>query len=73
VTSTSKARLAKDGDGLPYSGDGTLNRTSNWRFDASDGRLLSVEMEQETSGINTLPQGKMGVQQLTKVEFTTSG
>jgi hypothetical protein len=73
VTSTSKAQLKKDGSGLQYSGDGALNRTSNWRFDASDGRLLSVSMEQETSGINTLPQGEVGVQQLTKVEFIASG
>jgi len=72
VTSTSKAQLGKDGSGLQYSGDGTLNRTSNWRFDASDGRLLSVSMEQETSGINTLPQGEIEVQQLTKVEFIAS-
>jgi len=73
VTSTSKAQLEKDGNGLQYSGDGALNRTSNWRFDASDGRLLSVSMEQETSGINSLPQGELGVQQLTKVEFIASG
>jgi len=73
VTSTSKAQLVKDGSGLQYSGDGTLNRTSNWRFDTSDGRLLSVSMEQETSGINTLPQGEVEVRQLTKVEFITSG
>jgi hypothetical protein len=73
VTSTSKAQLKKDGSGLQYSGDGVLNRTSNWRFDTSDGRLLSVSMEQETSGINTLPQGEVGVRQLTKVEFIASG
>lgn len=73
VTSRSTAQLGKDGNGLQYSGDGTLNRTSNWRFDANDGRLLSVSMEQETSGINTLPQGEVEVQQLTKVEFTVSG
>jgi hypothetical protein len=73
VTSTSKAQLKKDGSGLQYSGDGALNRTSNWRFDANDGRLLSVSMEQETSGINTFPQGEVEVRQLTKVEFITSG
>ena len=73
VTSTSKAQLVKDGNGLQYSGDGALKRTANWRFDASDGRLLSVSMEQETSGINTLPQGEVEVQQLTKVKFSISG
>jgi hypothetical protein len=73
VTSTSKAQLVKDGNGLQYSGDGALNRTSDWRFDASDGRLLSVSMEQETSGVNSLPQGEVEVRQLTKVEFVASG
>jgi len=69
VTSTSKAQVGKVGSGLEYSGDGKLSRISNWRFDASEQRLLSVSMQQETSGINTLPQGAMGVRQLTKVEF----
>jgi len=73
VTSTAKAKLVKDGNGLQYSGDGALDRTTNWRFDASDGRLLSVSMEQETSGINTLPQGQVEVRQFTKVEFNASG
>ncbi len=72
VTSTSKAQVGKVGSGLEYSGDGELSRTSNWRFDASDGRLLSVSMQQETSGINTLPQGAVGVRQLTKVEFAAA-
>jgi hypothetical protein len=30
-------------------------------------------MEQKTSGINTLPQGEVEVQQHTKVEFSISG
>jgi len=73
VSSTSKAQIVNAGAGLKYSGDGTLSRTSNWRFDASDGRILSLSMEQQTSGINTLPQGEVEVQQVTKVEFTASG
>jgi hypothetical protein len=28
-------------------------------------------MEQETNGINTLPQGEVDVRQVTKVELTT--
>jgi hypothetical protein len=31
---------------LEYGGDGELSRTSNWQFDASDGLLLSVSMQQ---------------------------
>jgi len=71
VSSTAQARLANVQGGLDYSGEGELKRNSHWRFDASDGRLLSVSMEQETSGINTLPQGDIAVQQLTKVEYST--
>lgn len=73
VHSTANGQLGKDGEGLQYSGDGTLNRTSKWRFDATDGRLLSLDMEQTTSGINTLPQGEVEVGQHTEIEFTTSG
>jgi hypothetical protein len=71
VTSTSKAQLGRVENSLQYSGDGELSRTSNWRFDASEGRLLSISMSQKTSGINTLPQGEVEVRQFTKVEFTT--
>ena len=72
ITSTAQTRLSQSGDGLAYSGDGELKRTSNWRFDATDGRLLSLSMEQNTSGINTLPQGEVGVRQSTKVEYAAS-
>lgn len=72
ITSTAQTRLSQSGDGLVYSGDGELKRTSNWRFDATDGRLLSLSMEQNTSGINTLPQGEVGVRQSTKVEYAAS-
>ena len=71
VTTTSSGQLGAVEGGRAYSGDGTLTRTSNWRFDASDGRLLSLSMEQETNGINTLPQGEVDVRQVTKVELTT--
>jgi hypothetical protein len=69
VTSTAKGQVADVDGGLDYSGDGELKRTSNWRFDVNDGKLLSLSMEQTTSGRNTLPQGTMAVEQLTKVEF----
>jgi len=70
VTSTARAQVANVEGGIDYSGDGALSRTSHWRFDATDGKLLSVSMEQNTSGRNTLPQGTMEVEQLTKVEFS---
>ena len=72
VSSTAKAQLEKIEKGLEYSGEGTLERTSDWRFDVTDGRLLSVSMEQNTSGVNTLPQGEVNVRQTTKVEYSTS-
>lgn len=72
VQSTATGQLGRDRKGLQYSGDGALSRTSKWRFDATDGRLLSLDMEQTTSGINTLPQGVVEVEQRTEIEFNTS-
>lgn len=71
VTTTAQAQITNVEGGVDYSGDGALSRTSHWRFDATDGKLLSVSMEQNTSGMNTLPQGTMAVEQLTKVEYST--
>jgi hypothetical protein len=71
VTSTAKAQMADIESGVDYSGDGVLSRTSHWRFDATDGKLLSVSMQQSTTGQNTLPQGTMEVKQLTSVEYST--
>jgi len=70
VTSTAHAQLTDIESGIKYSGDGLLSRTSHWRFDATDGKLLSISMEQSTSGQNTLPQGTIEVEQLTVVEFS---
>jgi len=71
VTSTAHAKLTDIGGAIAYSGDGELTRTSQWRFDATDGRLLSVSMEQGTSGLNTMPQGTIDIRQQTNVEFST--
>jgi hypothetical protein len=70
VTSTAHAQLTDIESGIRYSGDGVLSRTSHWRFDATDGKLLSISMRQSTSGQNTLPQGTIEVKQLTVVEFS---
>ena len=50
-----------------FSGD--LKRTLSWTFDADDGRLLSLSMEQETSGSCPLPQGETDIRQQTRVEL----
>ena len=71
VTSKAHAKLSDVEGGIAFSGDGDLTRTSHWRFDATEGRLLSVSMEQRTSGVNTLPQGDINVQQQTNVELST--
>jgi len=71
ISSTAQARLVNVEGGIDYSGDGELSRISHWRFDASDGRLLSLSMEQGTSGVNALPQGSFNIRQITKVEFST--
>jgi len=69
VSSTATAQVADVEGAVEYSGDGILERTSHWRFDVTDGKLLSVSMEQNTTGQNTLPQGTMEVKQVTKVEY----
>ena len=71
VSSQSHARLRDVEGGVTYSGDGELKRNANWRFDASDGRLLSMSIEQESTGINTLPQGNIEVLQVTKLQYST--
>ena len=54
-------------DGEPgYSGD--LKRTLSWTFDATDGRLLSMSMEQELEGVCPLPQGETRIHQVTRME-----
>ena len=49
---------------------GVLKRTLHWVFDATDGRLLSLSMDQETKGVCELPQGETQIRQLTRVELT---
>jgi hypothetical protein len=71
VTSTSYAQLNDVEGGVVFGGDGELKRTAQWRFDATEGRLLSVSMEQESTGINTMPQCDIDVRQITKVQYST--
>jgi len=53
-----------------FSGD--LKRTLRWTFDATEGRLLSMSMEQKTDGVCPLPQGETSIHQLTRVELTST-
>jgi hypothetical protein len=52
-----------------FIGEGFLERTISWRFDVSNGQLLSLSIEQEGSGVNLLPQGEVPVRQITRYEL----
>lgn len=73
VTSSSSTVLSPfEGTGQ-YSGDGQLSRNYQWRFDATDGRLLSLSLEQESNGFNALPQGNVQIRQLSTIELSSEG
>ncbi len=48
---------------------GDLKRTLRWTFDVTDGRLLTMSMEQEAKGSCPLPQGEVDYVQKTRVEL----
>ena len=48
---------------------GTIERTFNWTFDATSGRILSLSMTQESTGISPIQQGDVEVNQVTTVEL----
>jgi hypothetical protein len=49
-----------------------LTRTLNWTFDATDGRLLTLSVDQETEGRSTVPQGEITIRQHTLIELFPS-
>jgi len=67
VETQAQARLEPIEGERTYSGD--LKRTMRWSFDATGGRLLSLSMEQETSGVCEMPRGETRVRQVTRVEL----
>jgi hypothetical protein len=52
-----------------FVGEGSLERTIDWSFDADSGQLLSLSLEQEGTGANQLPQGEITVRQVTRIEL----
>ena len=48
---------------------GTLERTFNWTFDATSGRLVSLSMTQESSGVSPIQQGDVRMNQVTTVKL----
>ncbi len=72
VTTHAEAELDTPPDSRQSSSTVRLNRTAEWRFDATAGALLSLSVEQETtSGSNDLPQGQVAVRQLTAIELSS--
>ncbi len=71
VTSNAATTLSAVADSEQYSGDGELKRNYQWRFDATDGRLLSLSLEQESNGFSALPQGNVQIRQLTTIELSS--
>lgn len=55
-----------------FVGEGQLDRTINWSFDAASGKVLSFTLEQQANGTNQLPQGQIPVRQRTVVELVGS-
>ena len=68
IESEGKAALESAAGDPAYSGE--LERTAQWTFDATQGRLLSMSIEQETDGTGTLPQGELPIHQVTRFELT---
>ena len=67
VATEAEASLGAVEGGPSHSGD--LQRNLLWTFDATEGRLLSLSMEQETEGTSTVPQGEISLHQSTRVEL----
>ena len=53
-----------------FLGEGTLDQSVDWAFDADSGQLLSLSIEQESSGTNQLPQGEIPVRQIARFELS---
>jgi hypothetical protein len=56
-----------------FVGEGSLERTLDWSFDASNGQLLSLSILQEASGgASQLPQGEVPVRQISRYELSVT-
>jgi len=54
-----------------FIGIGKLARSMDWTFDADNGQLLSLSIEQEASGTNQLPQGEIPIRQIVRIDLQT--
>ena len=55
-----------------FIGEGKLEQSINWTFDADSGQLLSLTDEREASGTNQLPQGEIPFRQIARYELLTA-
>jgi hypothetical protein len=69
VRSRGEATIHAPAGNEGFIGEGSLVRTLEWSFQADSGQLLSLSLEQEGTGTNQLPQGEIGVRQITRVEL----
>ena len=67
IESEATADLTAVEGGREYTG--TLTRTLHWTFDAADGRLLTLSMSQESTGLTSLPQGEQPIRQSTRLDL----
>ena len=65
VESTAQATINNPIDGGKYS----LTRTTHWQFNATDGRLVSLSMNEDAYAVSKLPQGNVPVHQVTKASL----
>jgi hypothetical protein len=56
-----------------YSGDGKLSRKTQWQFDATEGRLVSLAGQQESNGFSALPQGNVQIRQFSTISLSSEG
>jgi hypothetical protein len=72
VRSQGKTLIAAAEGTTGFVGEGTLERQFKWTFDADSGRLISLSLKQEGTGINQLPQGQVQVRQITRIKLQGS-
>ena len=71
VETLSKGNLVATAQSRKYQGEEALTQKSNWVFDATHGRLISLSVEQKTKGRSEVPQGMVIVAQTTQFNLST--
>ncbi len=69
VSTTGRATLHAAEGRNGFVGEGALERTIEWSFEAASGRLVDYSLEQEAKGTSQLPQGEIPIRQQTRVKL----